>query len=97
MGIPRKAKRDGNEKEIIEALRRVGATVQQLSIPNGPDLLVGFHGENYLFEVKQKGKELRMGQVAWKNSWHGFCLTIRDPEDAVSWIGLKRPHFNSEN
>ena len=49
-------KRDENEPEIVQALKRVGAGVIQLSGSAGlPDLLVHFQGRTILMEVKQDG------------------------------------------
>ena len=45
--------RDGNEKEIIKALVKAGATVQKMTGGNGrPDLLVGYRGQDFKLEVK---------------------------------------------
>ena len=49
----RAAKRDDNEKEIIQALRAAGAFVQALS---EIDLLVGHRGAWHLIEVKDGNK-----------------------------------------
>lgn len=45
---------DGNQAQIVRALRQVGATVLSLAdMGDGcPDLLVGFRGFNILLEVK---------------------------------------------
>ena len=89
--IPRKAKRDANEPEIIAALRRVGASVQPVSIPNVPDLLVGFRGRNYLLEIKTaKGKEER-GQSEWALLWEGHRAVVRTVDDALIAIGVLKP------
>lgn len=50
--IRRAARRDENEPEIVQALEAVGATVQILSFPGVPDLLVGWRGQMWLLEVK---------------------------------------------
>lgn len=82
-------KRDANERPIIDALRAVGATVEQLSGPNVPDLLVGYHGANWLFEVKTaKGKESD-GQKSWSLGWMGTVYVVRTPERALELIGCK--------
>lgn len=48
----RAAKRDANEREIIDALERCGAQVRQLSGESVPDLLVGYRQRTYLLGVK---------------------------------------------
>jgi len=83
----RKCRRDANEKAIVAALRKVGATVEFLDIKDGPDLLVGYMQRNYLFEIKMDGKELRQGQIEWKNKWHGQSFVIRSVDDALYFIG----------
>lgn len=77
-------KRDANEKQIIQALREVGAFVEQLSGTGTPDLLVAHRGRLYLIEVKDTrtestGKgwkrstsqwpELTPAQVRWWSAW----------------------------
>lgn len=47
------AKRDDNEKGIVEALRKAGAFVQPL---DAVDLLVAFRGHWYVMEVKDPAK-----------------------------------------
>lgn len=48
-------RRDINEPEIVDALRRVGAYVQQMDKSAGFDLLVAFRGGLYAIEVKSTG------------------------------------------
>lgn len=82
-------RRDENERGIIDALRAVGATVEQLSGPNVPDLLVGYRGANWLFEVKTaKGKESD-GQKSWSLGWMGTVYVVRTPEQALTLIGCQ--------
>lgn len=93
MSIPKHGKRDSNEIEIKEALIAAGASVIPLSIPNGPDLLVGYGGEDgsgvtILFEVKNKRGKLRVGQQHWQENWCGGpVLVIRTVEEALDAIG----------
>lgn len=47
-------RRDANEPEIVEALRRCGAGVWRLDTP--ADLLVGFRGRFVTMEVKDGSK-----------------------------------------
>lgn len=50
MTIHRKnPKRDANEQEIIDALRKAGCSVQQLSGVGVPDLLVGVSGSHLCY------------------------------------------------
>ena len=45
---------DMNQPEIVADLRGIGATVQHLHMVGKgcPDILVGFRGNNWLFEIK---------------------------------------------
>jgi len=91
MSVRRRApRRDNNEREIIDTLRAVGATVQQLSAKGVPDLLVGFDGENYLLEVKAvKYGKLTEDEAAWHEAWAGSVQVVRTPDEALRAIGLR--------
>lgn len=54
--------RDANERVIVEALLAAGASVQRLNETGTPDLLVGYHGANYLLEVKRPGVRVRVAK-----------------------------------
>ena len=47
----RAKRRDANEVEIVRALRKMGMTVL---LSDAVDLIVGYHGVNYLIEIKDK-------------------------------------------
>jgi hypothetical protein len=50
----RAARRDTNEKGIVDVLRRAGALVYRLDERDLPDLLVGYRRRWHLLEVKQE-------------------------------------------
>lgn len=54
----RAAKKDDNHQSVVQALRQIGAYVQDLGgVGQGcPDLLVGFRGAWHLLEVKDGAK-----------------------------------------
>ena len=54
----RAARIDRNQPEIVEALRKLGASVQPLHTVHDsvPDLLIGYQGRNFLLEVKDGTK-----------------------------------------
>jgi hypothetical protein len=52
MRVGQARKRDANEEEIVDALRRVGAHVFRISEPGAPDLLVAWRGRWIPMEVK---------------------------------------------
>jgi hypothetical protein len=89
---PRAAQVDGNQRAIVEALRRVGATVQHLhEVGKGcPDLAVGFRQQNFLLEVKTAEGQLEPAQVLWHGTWRGRVAVVRTAEQALRAIGAIR-------
>lgn len=84
----RAAKRDGNEPEIIEALKAVGATVYPISAKGVPDLLVGFRGATYLLETKARRGTLTNEQKYFFETWDGTeAVIVRNVDDALKAIG----------
>jgi len=94
--MPRIARVDANQKAIVAALRKVGATVHSLaSVGDGcPDLLVGFRGDNFLLEVKDGDKppsrrRLRDKQKDWHEQWRGRVSVVENCADALAAIGAR--------
>ena len=85
--------RDNNEPEIIEALEKIGASVEQLDAEGVPDLLVGYRCANYLLEVKnpeRRGspiKQLTAAQVDFFARWRGQRAIVRNINEALEAIG----------
>jgi hypothetical protein len=81
----RAARADKNQPEIVDALRKVGATVQHLhKVGEGcPDILVGFRGRNFLFEIKHGKGQLNEDQKKWHIGWRGDVYVVRKSEDAM--------------
>lgn len=84
---------DNNQNEVVDALRKFGASVQSLaSVGKGaPDLLVGYRGGNFLFEVKNgqlppSRQRLTKPQVEWHAAWRGAVFVVNSPEDAVKML-----------
>ena len=73
----RAARVDDNQKEIVNGLRRVGASVLIVSqLKNCFDILVGYNGVNYIMEIKDGKKPLSQrrlttGEKEFKNKWKG--------------------------
>ena len=84
------ARSDANQREIVEALRRVGATVEVLSdVGRGvPDLLVGWRSVNYLLEVKASKGALTETQTIWHTLWSGQVSVVRTVDEAFDAIGV---------
>jgi len=91
----RAARTDSNHAEIVEALRRAGASVQSLA-PVGcgcPDLLVGLRGVNTLLEVKDGSKRpsarrLTVDETRWHRAWLGQVVVVETVEQALKAVGL---------
>lgn len=91
----RAARIDSNHQAIVGTLRKVGATVQSLAtVGNGtPDLLVGFRGRTFLFEVKDGARppsqrKLTDMEASWHQRWRGSDLyTVYSPGEALKIIG----------
>lgn len=77
---------DINQGAIVAGLRRMGASVQTLHrVGDGcPDLLVGFRGRNYLFEVKRNAKaQLTPMEKDWHRCWWGQRDVVYSVDDAM--------------
>lgn len=89
----RAAKVDANQRVIVDALRRVGASVIDLSaVGDGcPDLLIGYRGQTWLVEVKSTRGKLTPAQKVVHAEWHGFPIAvIKTVEEAWLLIGAVR-------
>ncbi len=88
----RNAKVDANQAEIVKALRSVGCSVQSLAtVGRGcPDIVVGFRGRNWLFEIKVGKAKLTPDEIEWADTWRGQLATIRSFDEALTVIQDKR-------
>jgi hypothetical protein len=80
------ARKDANQQEIVEVLRRHGAYVWDLGLP--VDLLVGYRGETILMEIKDgKKKKLTGLQERFFDDWPGALLVrVNGTEDALAFL-----------
>lgn len=92
----RAAKVDSNQKEIVESLRRHGATVLIVSqLKNCFDILVGYNGVNFIMEIKDgklppSKKRLTTGELEFKNKWKGGnYYVVESVEQAIEIINSK--------
>lgn len=89
---------DRNHHAIVDALRKVGASVASLaSLGNGcPDIVVGFRGRNFVIEIKNPDtaygkKGLNEMQQQWADTWRGSkVIVVRTPLEALQAIGAVR-------
>ena len=72
---------DANQAAIVSELREIGASVLILaSVGSGcPDLLVGWKGNNYLFELKNlagRGNRLTPAETIFLTGWKGQAAIV---------------------
>lgn len=73
----RAARVDRNQKQIVDGLRSIGASVLITSqLKNCFDILVGYRGVTYIMEIKDGDKpksqrKLTKGEQEFKDSWRG--------------------------
>jgi Holliday junction resolvase len=86
------ARIDSNHKEIVAALREIGATVVSLAaMKHGcPDLLVGYAGETMLMEIKKDAKaKFTSDQLDFMGKWKGGAISRVDSvEAAIRALGV---------
>jgi len=87
---------DANQLEIVEKLRQIGAVVHPTHmVGNGfPDLVVGYCGTNYLFEVKDGNqppskRKLTPDEQIWHDRWKGQVAIVTCWEDAFRAMEIK--------
>ena len=87
------ARVDDNQKDIVEALRAIGATVRVVTQGGGiPDLLVGFRGHTVLMEVKDgrkkpSARKLTEAEEKFFLEWRGGMLAIvENVDDALALL-----------
>ena len=87
--VRRAAKVDTNQPEIVAALKAVGASVQHLhTVGDGClDLLVGYHGINYLLEIKSPRGKLNDLQEEFIENWRGRTAVVYSIDQALFAIG----------
>ena len=85
-----RARTDANQASIVKGLRGIGASVAILAqIGNGiPDLLVGFRGKNFLFEIKDgdkppSQKKLTADEKIFFATWKGSAFVVENIEQAI--------------
>lgn len=86
MSLPRYAARvDENQKDIVEALRKIGCDVLVLGRP--VDLLVGWRAHNYLLECKSgRSYTGTLEQREWIKNWKGQVRVVQSPQEAVEVV-----------
>ena len=89
----RAAKVDGNQGEIVKALRAIpGVTVAT----RHDDILVGYGGQTFWFEIKADRKaEIKPGQKMLAAEWKGHYAIVTSAEEIIADIGRRfRPEVS---
>jgi hypothetical protein len=92
----RAAKVDANQAQIVQQLRRCGYTVLPThQLKNAFDVLVGAHGLNFAFEIKDPAKppsarKLTPGEQAFQEKWRGQVATVTTLEECLEVINKHR-------
>lgn len=77
-------KTDGNQVEIVNALRKHGVQVVITNFGESfPDLLCGYGRSWSLLEVKQPDGDLSRGQLEWLSNAKGRVAVVTTPDEAV--------------
>lgn len=86
---------DANQKMLTEQLRARGCSVQPIHVVGKgcPDLLVGYLGRNYLFEIKDPDQPFSRRQLTddeknWHNRWKGQVNTVHSIEEILVILNL---------
>jgi hypothetical protein len=79
---------DSNQAVIVKALRQFGASVKDIHTIGGSfDILVGYFGKDYKFEIKSPGGRLTKDEVEFHKSWRGSPVyVIHTFEEAIEII-----------
>lgn len=90
----RAARVDGNQSQIVSELRRCGLSVFPThTVGEGfPDLVCGWKGNNYLFEIKDpkqppSKQKLTPDEERLRKEWRGTIFTITTAEEALQTVG----------
>ena len=84
---------DLNQNEIVRALRAIGASVFITNQVGAgfPDIVVGWFGKNYLFEIKNAETRGRLttDQLDFHVTWKGSVNVIRTLQEAFAVLGVR--------
>ncbi len=94
-----RGKIDANQREIVQALRAIGASVVSLAPMGGgvPDLLVGYRGANWLLEIKGDRGKLTSAQMEFHAAWRGFVRVVYCKNCAIDVVAGGSRCFNDKH
>lgn len=84
------ARVDANHGEIVDALRKVGVSVQSLaSIGHGcPDIVCAKGSMTWMVEIKGAKGKLTPDQIKFIGAWRGTVHIVRTVNDALQLVGV---------
>ena len=84
---------DGNQRDIVTALRKAGCSVFITSSIGGgfPDIVVGVDGVNWLIEIKDGSlspsrRKLTHDEETFHLWWNGLVETVESVDEALELI-----------
>lgn len=90
----RAARADSNQREIVEAFRKLGCSVKVVSQLKGfADLLVARNFRTMVVEVKDGSKppsarKLTKDEQEFRESWKGIYVVVESVDDAIQAVRL---------
>lgn len=83
----RAARNDANQKEIVKALRQFPHVTVEVG---HDDILVGYDGRTYWYEIKNKNgyNRLQEGQKKLVAGWKGHYKVVHDLDDILRDLGI---------
>lgn len=85
---------DSNQRLLVEQMRQLGMTVSHTHmIGKGfPDVVVGYRGRNYLFEIKNplqapSKRKLTQDEIIWHDRWRGQVSVVESIDDVLKIVG----------
>lgn len=88
-----KARKDANHVQVVKQLRKAGVSVLDIAVlKNCCDIVCGFRGKNYLFEIKDPNKtpsqkRLTPGEEIFHKTWYGQVNVIETVDEALKLMG----------
>jgi hypothetical protein len=89
-------RKDLNQKNIEKELRRLNITFIDISNFGGGvgDILIGYHGVNYLFEIKNpdrspSGLKLTKAEAEFNNTWQGQYKIVTNIYEILKTIKIR--------
>lgn len=83
---------DKNHPEIVRKLRMIGASVQSTASVGGgfPDIVVGWRGLNYLFEIKDGKNKTQANQDEFHAAWRGSIHVVYSFDEILKILNINQ-------